>query len=448
MTHNANDTTRTSARRPSTACPLFAKTTLAAAVAAAALALAGCAGGGDKNAESRKLMKEQWQAARVNVVYQMGTQQYEAGEFDKCRETISGALTAGAPYAPLCVLAAKLEIEKGNLETAFNHLKTAQSADPTSPEAYYYMGVVYQRWLKHEQALENYRGAWERKASEPGYLLAVVEMLITLGKLDEAQALLEAKIDFFEQTAAVRVAMAKVYALRHDHVTASRYYRDAVILSPDDLALRLTYAESLYFAGKYADALPVLEDLRRNKDLADKATVTMLLGRTYMGLHRSRDARLCFQDLTQDNPSNTVAWLSLGRVYLQENEPVLAIQTAQRVLKAEPASTQAMIIKALAEQKQKRWKDAEATLEAALQVNPKDSTVLCMLGVSAMGQGEKDRAAGFYERAVAANPNDAWAAELLASVRPAKVEAAPALPDRGEAAAAVAPGAATPGGDR
>lgn len=401
---------------------------LCAVVGAAMIPLAGCgSSGADHTQKVRGTMTEQWKEARVRIVYQLAKQQYEAGEYDKCRETLAQASSLTTPHATLNILAAKLEIEKGNLDVAYDQLKEAQLADPSNAEGFYLLGVVYQRWQKTDEAIENYNLAWEKKPSEAGYMLAVVEMMISTGKLDEAKEMLETKLSYFEQTAAVRVALGKVYALKHDYINASKYYRDAVLLTPDNLAVRQIYAEALYFAGKYADALPVLEDLRKNPDVADKSSLTMLLGRTYMGLRRARDARLCFQDLTQENPNNVLAWLSLGRVYLLDNEPVLAIQTAQRVLKLEPENVQAMILQALSEQKQHRWNESVTTLETAHRVAPKDSTVLCLMGVSRQGLGEKEKATVLFEQAVTANPQDAWAQELLASAKPAEVPESPVV---------------------
>ncbi len=57
--------------------------------------------------------------------------------------------------------------------------------------------------------------------------------------------------------------------------------------------------------------------------------------------------------------------------------------------------------------------DALATLEAAGKLAPKDSTVLCMTGVVDLKLGKQDEAEGFFKKAVAVNPRDSWATELL-----------------------------------
>ena len=380
--------------------------------------LGGCAEAGKKHETIKTEMTGKWNRARLGVTYQLAQQQYEAGDYDKCRQTLAQAGSLNTPYAPLNVLTAKLELEKGNLEIAAANLKIAQQLDPANPDAYYFMGVVFQRWQNAQSAADFYRQAWERKSSEVTYLLALVEMQITMGQIDEAQKLLEDKLAFFEQTAAVRVALGRTYALQGQHEKACKLYRDAVILSPDDLSLRQTYAESLYTTAKYSEALPILEDLRKNPAITDRDNITIVLGQTLLNLHRTREARGCFQELTQNNPSNITALLGLGRVYLQDNDPVQALQTSAHVLKLEPDNSQALILQALAQQKQHRWADSAATLTHAQKLAPKDSTVLCMLGLTSQNLGQPERAAAFFEQARAANPQDTWAAELLAALKP------------------------------
>lgn len=386
--------------------------------AAALIGLTACDADNKKHETIKAEMRRKWEGARIAVMYQLAKQQYEAGEFDKCRETLGKASAINQPFAPMNILAGRLELEKGDLERASTQFQVAQQLDPASAEASYYLGVVHQRWQNAEQAYKHYRNAWEKKPSEVGYLLAAIEMQLTMGQIDDAQQLLLDKLTYFEQTAAIRVALARTYALKGDMVAAAKAYRDAVVLSPDDLGLRQTYAETLYFAGKYAEALPVLEDLRKNSNVVDRTNLRMILGQTYLALRRTREARLCFQEITQESPNNTEAWLSLGKVYLQDNEAGQTVVVARRVLKNEPQNLRALILKALAEQKQRRWDEAQKTLVTAQQVAPKDSTILCLMGVNSQGQGRAEAAARYFEQALKINPQDAWAQELLATVKP------------------------------
>ncbi len=206
--------------------------------------------------------------------------------------------------------------------------------------------------------------------------------------------------------------------LKTDHKTACNYYRDAVILTPDDAQLRRSYAEELFYSAKYAEAVAIFEDMRKDKDLVDSENLLLMLGEAYMNLHRPFDARNCYQEVTRANPNNLLAYVALAKACMETGDFGIALAATRKVLHAEPDNTQAMVLTALVQQKQHKWADAQETLEKAVKVLPTDCTVLCMMGIDAQQLGNSDEAVAFYEKARAANPANAWARELLDKARP------------------------------
>ncbi|MCL2647060.1 MAG: tetratricopeptide repeat protein [Phycisphaerales bacterium] len=389
----------------------FYRSLMMSAVIAGTLAVTSC--GLDNHKSAHEQGTTSWNMARLAIIYQLAETQYKAGDYDKCTETLKEAFETKALFAPMHVLAAKVNIEKGNLEPAANYLNAAIRINAGLPEPYYLMGVIYQRWQKPEAACDYYNQAWQRKSDEVKYMLAVVEMNITLGRLDEAQAMLESKLVYFEQSAAVRVALARIFSLKNDYVTASRYYRDATILVPEEPRVRRSYAESLFYAGKYGESAPILEDIRKQPELTDRANVLVMLGQCYLGMRRTRDARECFQEAIRDNPSMMSAYLNLSKACMETGDLSIALSAAKNVLRLEPENIQAMILAALVQEKMNKLEDAAAMLEKASQLSPGDSTILCMLGLNAQRRGNRELAAAYYVRAAAANPKDPWVAELL-----------------------------------
>jgi tetratricopeptide (TPR) repeat protein len=394
------------------------RTLSAAALAGAALLFVGCADAQKSQDAMKEEQTTRWNLTRVSVMYQLAQQQYAVGDYDKCRKTIDETLALNAPFAPLQTLAGKVELEKGSLEVAAARLKEAVRIDPSNPEPFYLLGVVYQRWQNAETAAGYYQQAWDRKPGEALYMLAVVEMKISMGQLDEAQKILESKKVYFEQSAAVRIALARIAGLKNDHVTASNYYRDAVILTPDDAQLRRTYAEELFYAGKYNEAAAIFEDMRKQTDLVDRDNLLLMLGDAYMNLHRPFDARNCYQELTRSSPDNELAYLALSRACVETSDLGIATAAAQKVLRMDRDNVQAMILEAVVQQKAKRWDAAQETLERAEKVAPMDTTVLCMLGVCVQHEGKIDEAIAYYQKAEASDPKNTWANELLMKVKP------------------------------
>jgi tetratricopeptide (TPR) repeat protein len=72
-------------------------------------------------------------------------------------------------------------------------------------------------------------------------------------------------------------------------------------------------------------------------------------------------------------------------------------------------------------------------LNKAAKFAPQDGTVLCLQGLARFELGQKQSATDCFEKALALNPKDTWAAELLErvhpTIEPAAVTTAPPVKD-------------------
>ena len=118
----------------------FTKPTLM--ILSAALFAAGCS----SNEPSQKAeAQKRWGDVRAQVLAGVALDQYKAHDFVKCRETLDKALAMSPKSPQLHILAGKLAIEEGHLESAELQLEMARTGAPSDPEPYYLSGVVYQR---------------------------------------------------------------------------------------------------------------------------------------------------------------------------------------------------------------------------------------------------------------------------------------------------------------
>lgn len=150
-----------------------------------------------KPPDSKAAAQKRWNEARASILFGLAQDQYKGHDFDSCKQTCGEALKMVPESCPLHTLMAKVEIEQGQLEQAEKDLELARKFGPREPEPYYLSGVVYQRWQRPQLALEFYRQAGERAPAELAYLLAQGEMLVALGRTDEALQLLQAKVTYF-----------------------------------------------------------------------------------------------------------------------------------------------------------------------------------------------------------------------------------------------------------
>lgn len=387
-----------------------------------AAAIVGAMPGCGEFSKDRKTTKQEqydrWNAARVSIMVQLARQQFDAGDFEKCRQTLTQCVGIDPKHEPTYVLVGRLELESGDVEKSVEGLKTAIKLNAEDAEAYYYLGVCYQRWQNFQSAHENYKLAWDKKPTEPAYMMAMIEMEISLGQIDAAEKTLLDKLAFFEQTPAVRVALGRIQVLRGNYAKATQYYRDAILMSPDDIGLRQNYAEAIYMSGKYSTAIVVLEELARDPKVKEKNSILMLLGQSYAQVNRLREARMCFSDMTQANPGNTMAWFHLAKTYMQMKDYKQATGSVQRALTLEPQNIPAFMLLAACQQKMEEWAQARDTLAKATTFAPENPTLFCMLGICYDKLGDHAKAVESYRRATELKPDDPWANELLQGTRP------------------------------
>ena len=377
------------------------------------LATAGCQNPKKKNSQAANA---RWNSARANVLCSLAKDQYKSGAFDKCRKTVTDALKMDPTHGELRILSAKLAIEQGQLDVAERELEIARKNAPNHPEGYYLAGVVYQRWQKPERAYEFYTAASDKAPAELSYVMARGEMLVELGRADEALALLQGKVQYFENSAAIRDAVGQLLMQQAKYHDAVAMFRQASVLEEQDLGFKERLGLALYYDKQYADAATVLAKLVTDEAYAQRADVLTALGESQLQSNKAREAKQTFESATQVDASNGRVWLGLGRAALEMKDfrrAELALKKAQSI---DPNSAETHLLLGYVRLRQNRTKEALAAFQTASKLDPKDTVSLCMVGYVHEKAGRSDLAMQCYGRALKIRPNDQLASKLMASV--------------------------------
>src|SRR3954452_14358364 len=185
-----------------------ATTILSFAALCGLTATTGCSANHKKTQHEQAVAR--WNGARASVLASLAREQYNTGNFDKCRQTLGEAMKLDPKNADLHILAAKLAIEENELDVAASELNTAQNLAPQNPEPDYLLGWVYQRWQQPRKAYDFYTAATEKNPAELAYLLAQAEMLVAMDRQNDALHLLEDKTAYFEHSAVIRDAVGQL----------------------------------------------------------------------------------------------------------------------------------------------------------------------------------------------------------------------------------------------
>ncbi|MEO0495323.1 MAG: tetratricopeptide repeat protein [Actinomycetota bacterium] len=394
--------------------------TIAAAMLAVAVGgLSGCLRGKTHqewvdNAENR------WQDLRSAHMVPMARQALESGDLDRAEAVLIEASSIDPDNPQLFVLAGRVQFERGKLERAY-HLfsKAAEFAAESEikyADAHYYQGIVLQRWSKADEAAEAYELAYEAAPDDVSYLTAWAEALVSAGKRREAKQLLASKMEYFDQSAAIRIAAGHLHAIDGEHDQAIDYFREASLLSPDDDAIAEELALALFASGRDREAAVALQTIVSLPAGRDRADLHRVLAQAYARSGRQADARATYLKLTRLEPDVAAHWIVLGNMSLEQGKVRDALSASRRAARVEPLNFQGFMLAGLALSEGQQFDDAATQFGRAAELAPADAAPLILRGIALQKAGKNHAAAASYREALKRSPNDTRATRLLQSL--------------------------------
>jgi len=382
-------------------------------VAFAALLALGCQ---NKGPSDKEIAQKHWNDTRSSILCGLAQDQYKAHDFDHCKETIAKGLQMSPTSPQLHTLLAKVQIEQGQLEAAERELEVSRRFSPNDPEPYYLSGVIYQRWQRLGTALEFYRQASERAPAELAYVLAQGEMLVALNRTPEALTLLQAKVAYFENSAAIRDAVGQLLVQTGQYAKAIDMFRQASILAEDDDSIRQRLAMAYYKNKQYRQAAEILNRLTQKEPYSKQATVFELLGECQLQLADAHSAASSFETASELNSLSPKIWQNYGRAALQENDLRRADYALRRSIGLDASSSESHLLLGYVRLRENRAKEALASFQKASSLDPNDTTSICMVGYSYEKLGQRSLARRYYGEALRVRPGDDMASQLMAQI--------------------------------
>jgi len=400
----------------------FAKFVPAILPVLALVLAAGCVSNQPKPKTATEEGVARWNLARAGVLYGLAKDQYETGNLDDCRKTLSNASKFAPDHVLIRLLSAKLSIEQGQLEAAEAELNHVREIDPKNAEAEYLTGVVNQRWQKIQEAYEAYARAAEKNPNELAYLLAESEMLVQLDQNQKAIQLLRDKLNFFENSPAIRDAVGQLImqAPANEHPNyeeATLILRQASALAPEEQQIREHYGMALYYSKQYREAISQLDQLLKEEKYNKRADIHTVLGECLMQIDQPRDARDHFELASQLEPGTVAVWLNLAKAALRIDDLKRAELSLKKAMTIDQKSADANLLMGYLSLKQKKYSDALASFRKASMLDDKDPVSICMTGLVLEKMGRSDEAIKYYSLALKIKPNDELATSLLAKVQ-------------------------------
>jgi tetratricopeptide (TPR) repeat protein len=250
----------------------------------------------------------------------------------------------------------------------------------------------------------------------------------------------------------LRLALGVAYYHADDYAHAIQQLSSLAALFPDDSTERREAEQvlglSLFLAGRYADAVPLLEATRRWA--ADNLELGYVLGQAYVHTRQPDQARATFARIYGVDPESAAAHLLaaqmmirlkfetladaelaravaldprlpqlhalIGQQALFRGQLETAVQEFERELAINPANAMALYQLGDAYARQARWTAATAALQKSIWINPFYSAPYIVLGKAYLQQDQPATAEGLLRRAIEYDPNNRSAHYLLGQV--------------------------------
>jgi tetratricopeptide (TPR) repeat protein len=367
-----------------------------------------------KDPSEQEMAVKRWDDARSAVLLGLARDEYDNQNFDKARQTVDEALTMTPDNPTAHILSARLYIEQGQLEAAERELESVRKLDPTNAEGDYLSGVVYQRWEQPREALTFYEQASAKAPAELAYLLARAEMLVAMDRGNEALALLEQKVTYFEHSGAIRDAVGLILVQQNRLDEAVEMFRRGSILAPEDMTIREHLGLALYYDRKYSDAIDVLTPLVQEHGYENRGDLWATLGECQSENGQAGDAVDSLSTAAQTLANSAGVWLSLAKAQLQEGNLRQADVSLRRSLSLDSSNPQAHLLQGYLRLREGELPEALMAFRIASRMDETDSVSLCMIGLTLEKLGRAGQAMAFYQRALQVSPHDELAAQLMA----------------------------------
>jgi len=389
--------------------------TVAGGLAWGVLNATGCTGThGKYTAEHQSTAKVKMEGIKAATEFKMAEQAFLAGDLPKALKHVDYSMSLNRDVARTHVLRGRVLAEMGNIESAIDCFKLAQGIEPKNVDAAYYQGTIAERIERREEALAHYMAASEIDSANPQYAIAAAEMMIELGKVDEAQTYLTSHGANFDHNAGIRQTLGHIAMMQNKPDVAATLFNEARLLQPDDQTITEDLIRAQIATEQYAEAEYNLNRLLMGKQNKDRRDLQHMRATCLVLLQRPVEAREILINLTTDQAgaSDVDAWAELGQVaYLLRDYPRVK-QCAARVTAIAPNRPDGFVLKALSQRRTGDLAGARKSIQTALSLN-RTSDSLVILGMIQQDMADNNGARLSFAEALRINPKDTNASMLL-----------------------------------
>jgi cytochrome c-type biogenesis protein CcmH/NrfG len=357
--------------------------------AATSIVLACLAGCGQKAAtDAKQQAYNRWYRLRADMLCGVGAEHLRVGLLDKASN-------------------------KGRYPAAIEHLTRAYQMNRNSAEAVYLLAVAQEKNKSFAEALKNYYEAYRLDSSSLDAVMAATEVLVAMGRIQEAQLYLGKYIAPADNNPGMFELAGRLAMMTAEYAKAADFFEDACDVDMKNHRYKEKLARAQFLAGRYAKARQTLDGLTASKEYSPGVWVYVMLGNACLATDRPDEALTAYEKAARLDGSSGTIWAGIAKADLVLGHSERAALAAKRALALDKGNVDASMLLGYAMLTDGRVEEALTHLIAATKKHPKDSTLWCLLGRAHAAARNSAQAVRRYSTAARLDPDNRLARELL-----------------------------------
>jgi putative PEP-CTERM system TPR-repeat lipoprotein len=245
-------------------------------------------------------------------------------------------------------------------------------------------------------------------------LLTKGRLLLAENRRDEAEQRLAAAVEADPRSTTAQYLLGTIYANRGDITRASTAFAEVLKLNPGAMAARLQMVRMTLAAGRADTSAQLAAEAVRMQP--DNPVARLLLIDALLAQSKTDEATRALKEMAAQYPRVAAVHIRLGRLAAITHDMATSRSEFARALAIEPRSLDALSGIIAADVAARRPADAKARVEAYL-VRVPDSVPLLMLAARTyLANGDMAKAEGVLQRAIAKEPANLKAYDILGQI--------------------------------
>jgi Flp pilus assembly protein TadD len=377
--------------------------------------LAGCSGQGNYTRQGVSMAKERMSFLKSATEWELARQAFLAGDLDKALVKVDVSLDINDTVVKSHVLKGRILIEMGDLGNALKSLRTAATLNPEESDAQYYLGVIFERLNRPEDAYTHFDLACEYDDYNPSYAVAAAEMLIDIDRVEQAKVYL-VSIPMAQNNAGIRQSLGHIALLENSYEEAVRFFNQARLLAPDDDGIMEDLIHSQMLAHDFGDAERNISLLLKNTDNEDRRDLQILHAKALLNTGRPVEARSIYQEMvsTAEGKSDVDSWIGLANSSFIVNDMRTVRKAASRIVALDPSSHEGYLLYAMYHRQAEDFQSSLSSIDSAATRNPLDAGIHAFRAMVLKDLNMNEQAVASLARAVELEPGNPQFTQMLA----------------------------------